>query len=345
MFYQNPGLKERTCRCKLCRKQLDSNSMQKHDSYNLLVILGATASGKTATAVRVARELEGEILSADSRQVFRGMDIGTGKDLDEFGEVRHHLIDICDAGDEFSLFAFQQVFHQAFASVQAEGHLPMLVGGTGLYLDCAIRNYPLLDVAPDAELRAELADISMEELRRELHRLKPQQHNTTDLQQRERLVRAIEIARAEQDSSGRVPPLPEVRPLVFGLRWERPVLRNRIARRLRERLEQGMVEEVEQLHAAGVSWERLDYYGLEYRFLGRYLRREISRNDLVQQLEAAIGQFAKRQETFFRRMERQGTAIHWLPGEREPAKALLDWLRSERLVRRNGCLVPTGETE
>lgn len=316
--------------------------MQKQDSYNLLVLLGATASGKTATAIRVARELDGEILSADSRQVFRGMDLGTGKDLAEYGDVRHHLIDICDAGDEFSLFAFQQHFHPALAEVQGRGHLPMLVGGTGLYLDCAIRNYPLLEVPPDPQLRESLAELSMEDLRQELFILKPQQHNTTDLQQRERLLRAIEIAHAEQNTTKDVAPLPEVRPLVFGLRWDRAVLRKRIARRLRERLEQGMVEEVEQLHAAGVSWERLDYYGLEYRFLGRYLRREISRNDLVQQLGAAIGQFAKRQETFFRRMERQGVAIHWLAGDQDPAKTLLDWLRKEELVSRNGCLVPAG---
>lgn len=291
--------------------------------YNLLVILGPTASGKTRLGVAAARLLGGEIISADSRQVFRGMDLGTGKDLAEYGEVPHHLIDIAAPGEEFNVFAFQRLFFEAFAEISARGRLPVLVGGTGLYLDAVLRGYRLIEVPENPELRAELAGLADKALAERLRRLRPLQHNTTDLTDRVRLIRAIEIAEGEAAAGADLPPLPELQPLVFGLRWARAELRRRITARLRERLTQGLIEEVAHLHAGGVGWERLEFYGLEYRFVARHLQGKLDRNDMVQKLESAIHDFAKRQETWFRRMERQGIEIHWLQGEGEPLAGLL----------------------
>jgi len=289
-------------------------------NFNLLVVLGPTASGKTRLAVELARRLDGEVVSADSRQVFRGMDIGTGKDLHEYGEVPHHLIDVLPAGAEFSVFEFQRRFIAAFEAITARGKLPLLAGGTGLYLDAALRGYRLVEVPEDPALRAELAGLSLSGLQERLRKSRPDLHNTTDLEERERIVRAIEIAEAE---SGEPLPMPPIRPLVFGIRWERPVLRKRITQRLRERLDGGMIGEVERLRGEGVPWEALDLYGLEYRYVAMCLRKELSRNDMFQKLNSAIHQFAKRQETWFRRMERQGTEIVWLDGAGDPlAEAL-----------------------
>lgn len=288
--------------------------MTKPPPFNLLTILGPTASGKTRLAVALAIDLNGEIISADSRQVFRRMDIGTGKDLHEYGEARHHLIDILEPGEEFSVFAFQRLFIEAFEGIAALGRLPVLCGGSGLYLDAALRGYRLLEAPEDGALRAELQVRNNEELAEMLMGLRPKQHNMTDLNDRQRTIRAIEIARHEAQHRSDSEPFPEIRPLVIGIRWERAALRQRITERLRQRLEGGMVEEVEQLHAAGVAWERLDYYGLEYRFVGAFLRGELKRNDMFQRLNSAIHAFAKRQETWFRRMERNGVAIHWVDG-------------------------------
>ncbi|WP_305042725.1 tRNA (adenosine(37)-N6)-dimethylallyltransferase MiaA [Geoalkalibacter sp.] len=297
---------------------------------NLLVVLGPTASGKTPLGVELARRFGGEIISADSRQVFRGMDLGSGKDLAEYGAVPHHLIDIRDAGGEFSVFDFQRAFLAAYADIRARGRLPVLVGGTGLYLDAVLRGYRLVEVPENPALRRELAALDVSALRARLQRLRPAQHNTTDVLERERLVRAIEIAEGEAAAAAALPPLPKIRPLVFGLRWDRARLRERIARRLRERLAQGMVDEVARLHAAGIPWERLEYYGLEYRFIARHLQGELGPEEMAQQLTTAIGQFAKRQETFFRRMERQGVEIHWVEGGGE---ALEEVLRVTRRMR------------
>lgn len=291
---------------------------------NLLVILGPTASGKTRLGVDAARALGGEILSADSRQVYRGMDIGTGKDLAEYDEIPYHLIDIVDPGYEFNVFEFQQRFFEAFSDITSRGALPVLAGGTGLYLDAVLKGYRMVDVPENPELRRQLAKLSSEELTVRLSALRPQQHNTTDILERERLVRAIEIAEGETAASAKLPPLPELRPLVFGVRWERAILRQRVTARLKQRLEQGMIEEVERLHLAGIPYETLEFYGLEYRFLAQFLKGELRRNDMVQKLNSAIHQFAKRQETWFRRMERQGTAIHWLDGAGDPLRQLLD---------------------
>jgi len=290
---------------------------------NLLVILGPTASGKTHLAVQAARHLNGEILSADSRQVYRGLDIGSGKDLAEYGTTPYHLIDIVDPGCDFSLFNFLQEFKSAYEKVVSRGHLPILVGGTGLYLDAVLRGYKLVKVEENLPLRQELAKLDVAALIERLRRLQTEPHNTTDLTDRDRLTRAIEIAEGQKNPVVGPIDLPDLSPRVFGLRWQREILRQRITRRLRERLDHGMIEEVEGLHAAGVSWETLDYFGLEYRFVARYLQGTLNRNDLFQKLNSAIHQFAKRQETWFRRMQRQGVDICWLDAEKEPVSELL----------------------
>jgi len=295
---------------------------------NLLVILGATASGKTRLGVAAARQLGGEIISADSRQVFCGMDIGTGKDLAEYGEIPYHLIDVAEPGTEFNAFLFQKLFFEAFTDIQMRSRLPILVGGTGLYLDAVLKGYRLVEVPENPSLRNELAKLSPSELAARLQTLRPAQHNTTDLLDRGRLTRAIEIAEGEAGAKRGLPPLPNLHPLVFGLRWDRTELRRRISFRLRERLDQGMLEEVANLHAHGVPWERLEFYGLEYRFIARHLQGQLSHNDMVQKLESAIHDFAKRQETWFRRMERQGIEIHWLDGAGEPLNGLLQILET-----------------
>ncbi len=298
---------------------------------NLLVILGPTASGKTHVAVQAARRLNGEIISADSRQVYRGLDIGSGKDLAEYGSTPHHLIDITEPGREYSLFDFVRDFTAAYAAILDRNNLPILAGGTGLYLDAVLRNYRLVPVAEDPQLRQALAPLSLDQLRQRLMALRSELHNTTDLDDRARLVRAIEIAEGERRGDSSPLALPPMIPRVYGLRWPRAVLRERITRRLRERLDQGMIEEVANLHASGVPWETLEFFGLEYRFVAWHLQGRLNRNDLFQQLNSAIHQFAKRQETWFRRMERQGVAIRWLDGEQEPLATLLtDWSENRR---------------
>lgn len=296
------------------------------DRPNLIVILGPTASGKTRLGVETARALDGEILSADSRQVYCGLDIGSGKDLQEYAEVPYHLIDIVNPGHEFSLFEFVREFGRAFDTIRSRGRLPVLVGGTGLYLDALLRGYRLVEVPEDPELRRQLAGFSLEALRDRLQQLRRDLHNSTDLNSRDRVIRAIEIAAGEARSDAEPLALPELTPRVYGVHWERPRLRERITCRLKERLQTGLIEEVAALHAAGVSWETLDFYGLEYRFVAQHLQGQLSRNDLFQKLNSAIHQFAKRQDTWFRRMEKQGVAIQWLDGAADPLSELLqDW--------------------
>lgn len=304
--------------------------------FNLLVILGPTASGKTRVGVEIARALAGEIISADSRQVFRGMDIGTGKDRREYAEVPYHLIDIVAPGYEFSVFEFQRRFSEAFTDIQARGKLPVLVGGTGLYLDAILRRYRMGEVPRDDLLRKELETLSLETLVARLKKTNLRLHNTTDLLDRERVIRAIEIADFKEEDTEQIP-LAGLKPIVFGIGWRREALRQRITLRLRERMNQGMIEEVKRLIESGVSFHTLDSYGLEYRFIGEYLRGELNRNDMVQKLRSAIHQFAKRQETWFRRMERQGTLIHWVDGSKEPAKAILQILGSHCVNHPSSC--------
>jgi tRNA dimethylallyltransferase len=288
------------------------------NNCNLLVILGATAGGKTGLAVATARRFNAEIISADSRQVYRGMDLGTGKDLQEYGEVSYHLIDIAAPGTEYNVFQFQRDCSVALAEIWDRDKLPIICGGTGLYLDALLRGYRLVEVAENPLLRSELEPLSDVQLAERLLVLKPEQHNRTDLNDRQRLIRAIEIAEGERGADDVLSPLPTLRPRVFGLKWPREILRQRIALRLQQRFAAGMIDEVQQLHDSGVAWQQLEFYGLEYRLIAQHLQGKLNRNDMQQKLRSAIGQFAKRQETFFRRMEKNGVAIHWLDGQRDP---------------------------
>ncbi|NLC72102.1 MAG: tRNA (adenosine(37)-N6)-dimethylallyltransferase MiaA [Desulfuromonadaceae bacterium] len=293
-------------------------------TFDLLTVLGPTASGKTRLGVELGRKLNGEIISADSRQVYRGMDIGTGKDLEEYGEIPFHLIDIVEPGEEFSLFEFQRRCLEAIRQIRGRGRLPVLVGGTGLYLDAVLRRYRLAEVPVNPALRAELSSLPMEALIQRLLELKPNPHNTTDFRDREHLIRAIEIAAGEKQAApADLPDFPPVTPLTFGIYWQRETLRKRIEIRLRQRLDQGLIEEVERLRDRGVSFRTLENYGLEYRFVAWFLQGRMDREELFRQLLQAICAFAKRQRTWFGRMERHGIPIHWLEGEKDPCAEAL----------------------
>lgn len=282
---------------------------------DLVVILGPTATGKTGLAVNLARELGGEIISADSRQVYRGMDIGTGKDLEEYEvqgvKIPCHLIDILNPEEDYSVFHFQKDFYRVYPEILKRENIPILCGGTGLYIESVLRNFEMEKVPPDVQLREMLERESLEDLQKQLQKLNPELHNTTDLNHKKRLIRAIEIARAPVTSADQIKRVPIA--VVLGVQFEREVVRKRITDRLKTRLKQGMIDEVRSLMDAGVSYDRLDYFGLEYRFIAKHLQGELSWNDMFQKLNTAIHQFSKRQMTFFRHMERKGLKIHWIP--------------------------------
>ncbi|MCK5849468.1 MAG: tRNA (adenosine(37)-N6)-dimethylallyltransferase MiaA [Kiritimatiellae bacterium] len=284
----------------------------------MICILGPTAIGKTHVAIGMARKMGGEIISADSRQVYRRMDIGTGKDLDEYSEggaaVSYHLIDIVEPGTEFNLYEYQQEFIKAYDDVRNRKKLPILCGGTGLYVDAVLKGYHLVKVDRDDVLRTELEGDSEEELVKRLKDLKAL-HNTTDTRDRERLIRAIEIATHTRDSAEEDNMFPKIETQVYGLRMDRVSLKRRITERLRHRLEHGMIDEVAGLLDSGLTAEQLMFYGLEYRFVTQHVLGELNRNDMFQKLREAIYQFARRQEKWFRRMERQGTVITWLDAD------------------------------
>lgn len=297
--------------------------------YNLIVILGPTASGKTSLAAHLAADTGAEIISADSRQVYRGMDIGTGKDLTEYTvngvTIPCHLINILDPDDEFNVFEYQRRFTHCFKEISSRGTIPIMVGGTGLYIESALRGYRMPVVPENIQLRKELERMDMETMVKRILARNPLVHNTTDLKDRTRLIRAIEIAEhinlhgSDDDFS-----VPDIIPLVIGIQWERSVLRRRITDRLQKRLAMGMIEEVKDLYKSGVGWDRLDYFGLEYRYVSLYLQGRINYNDMFQKLESKIHQYAKRQETWFRRMERKGITIHWINGlDYDAAKELI----------------------
>ncbi len=303
-------------------------------SPNCVVVLGPTATGKTGLAVRLARRFSGEIISADSRQVYRGLDIGSGKDLAEYGDVPYHLIDITDLRSEYSVFNFQRDFRMVFDDITARGKLPIIAGGTGMYLDAVIRGYELVEVPVNEVLRAELESLSIDELASRLTGLKEDIHNKTDLLERPRLIRAIEIAEYKRDLAGNDGHAAEtrssIRPLILGVRFPRSELRARIRARLEARMAEGLVDEVRLLHESGASWERLERLGLEYRHAAEYLQGKIpSEREFLESLYVAIGQFAKRQETWFRGMERKGVEIHWIDSG-DPAQA--ESLVSSRLT-------------
>jgi tRNA dimethylallyltransferase len=284
---------------------------------NLLAVLGTTASGKTSLAVQLARALNGEIISADSRQVYRGLDIGSGKDLDEYQEIKHHLIDVADPGYEYNIFDFQQDFIATFDDMQARQKLAIMAGGSALYVDSILKGYRLVEVPENPALREELAALEQSALVERLLSLKPNQHNTTDILERDRLIRAIEIAIGEQNADRDQVEFPNINPHVLAIKWQRDVVRQRITARLKARLKSGLIEEVEGLHRQGVSWETLYFYGLEYRFVGQFLQGQLNRNDMVQKLNTAIHQFAKKQDTWLRRLERSDTKIHWIDGTKD----------------------------
>lgn len=285
----------------------------------MIVILGPTATGKTAIATRLAAAINGEIISADSRQVFRGMDIGTGKDLSEYvvdgAPIPYHLIDIVDPGTEYSLYNFQRDCYRAYDEIVARGNTPILCGGTGLYLESVIRAYPLVEVPVNEELRQQLEQLSLDQLSEMLAKFK-KLHNHTDTENRERVFRALEIETFYRDypqiveSSRKV-----IEPMtVFGVYFDREVIRQRITQRLKERLENGMIEEVQFIADRGVGHERLQKYGLEYKYVSLYLQNKLSYNALFEELNIAIHQFAKRQTTWFRRMEKNDIPIIWIDG-------------------------------
>ncbi|MDX1451040.1 MAG: tRNA (adenosine(37)-N6)-dimethylallyltransferase MiaA [Oleiphilaceae bacterium] len=281
------------------------------DNKPVVTILGPTASGKTRLAVALAEHFNGEVISADSRQVYRGMDIGTGKDLLEYGQIPYHLIDIVNPGYEYNLFEFCQDTINSLSRIWHRGALPIVAGGTGLYVDALISRYQLSNAERNEQLRKDLEQKSDEELVRMLFALKPDQHNTTDLLDRNRLVRAIEIAQAEQNSAQKLV-WPPFRTINLGINIDRNTCRRRITERLKQRFKQGMIEEVETLHRQGLTWQQLDFYGLEYRYIALYLQNKLNYNDMFQKLNAAIHTFAKQQYKWFRKMEDKGVRIQWI---------------------------------
>ena len=280
------------------------------EGYDLICVLGPTASGKTRYAVQLARELGGEILSGDSRQVYRGMDIGTGKDLAEYGEIPYHLIDIVDAGTRYNIFQYQHDFERAYRDIVERGRTPILCGGSGLYIEAATCGYDLPDVPPDPQLRAELDKLPTEALIARYETLRTP-HNTTDYDTRQRLIRALEIALwQESHPVTRTAFLPKHTKYI-GIAVSREERNARIDRRLRARLDEGLVEEVRGLLASGLTPEDLLYYGLEYKYVTLYLTGSLGYEEMVSRLQTAIHQFAKRQMTWFRGMERRGIKIEW----------------------------------
>ena len=302
----------------------DINVRELLDKYlsgeiDLICILGPTASGKTRYAVQLARQINSllsnhleasaEIISADSRQVYRGMDIGTGKDLGEYEEIPYHLMDIVDAGEKYNIFEYQRDFEKAYKDIRDRGGIPILCGGSGLYIEAATCGYSLPEVPANPELRAELEQKSDEELIAQLASLKPL-HNTTDYDTRKRLIRALEIAIYEAENPVQRTSFLPKNTYYIGTLVDRDERNARIDRRLEARLEEGMVEEIRSLNEK-VSAEDLIYYGLEYKFVTLYIIGELTYDQMRTQLATAIHQFAKRQMTWFRGMERKGIQIHW----------------------------------
>lgn len=283
--------------------------------YDLITIIGPTASGKTPLAAALANKLDTEIISGDSRQVYRRMDLGTGKDLVDYTvnghEVPYHLIDIVEPGYKYNVFEYQRDFLKAYEEITAKGKLPVLCGGTGMYVESVLKGYRLLPVPENPELRASLEGKSLEELTHILEGYK-KLHNSTDVDTAKRAIRAIEIEEYYKQQPPEYREFPSLHSLIVGVNIDRELRREKITRRLKQRLEEGMVEEVRGLLAEGIHPDNLIYYGLEYKFLTQYVIGELTYEEMFLQLETAIHQFAKRQMTWFRGMERRGFTIHWL---------------------------------
>ncbi len=287
------------------------------EPYNMITILGATASGKTSVAVNLACRINGEVISADSRQVYRGMDIGTGKDLSEYTiantVVPYHLIDIVDSGYEYNVFEYQRDFLISYHDISQRQKMPIVCGGSGLYIEAVLKGYRLINVPVNEPLRKTLSGKILDELTSILKNFK-NLHNTSDIETAKRAIRAIEIEVYYQENPVSESAYPNINSLVVGIVFDRESRRQRITQRLKQRLDEGMIDEVKQLLDSGISAETLMYYGLEYKFLTRYILGEINYNEMLTGLETAIHQFSKRQMTWFRKMEREGIKIHWIEG-------------------------------
>ena len=310
----------------------------------MITILGPTASGKTPLAAALASEIGGEILSADSRQVYRRMDIGTGKDLADYTitnnhepiTIPYHLIDICEPGTKYNLFQYQQDFYDAYRDVVSRGAVPILCGGTGLYIEAVLKGYRLSPVPQNPELRARLENKSLDELTQMLVALKEQNgstmHNKTDVDSCQRAIRAIEIEEYNLHTPMPKRELPPIDSLIIGVNIDRELRREKITRRLKARLEEGMIDEVKGLLDEGIPADDLIYYGLEYKFVTEYLVGKTTYDEMFTRLEIAIHQFAKRQMTWFRGMERRGCRIHWI----DAASSMEDKLQQIRTMINNG---------
>ena len=293
-----------------------SNGMK----YKMITILGPTASGKTSLTAALAYHLDAEIISADSRQVYQGMDIGTGKDLADYTvagkHIPYHLIDICKAGSKYNVYQYQQDFLEVYNKIRETNKLPILCGGSGLYLEAILKGYHLSTVPPNEELRNQLNEMSHESLIQMLveiqEKLNTKMHNSTDLDSKQRTIRAIEIGKHMLTEADPQTNFPEIPSLIIGVDIDREERRRKITTRLHQRLEEGMIEEVKQLLNQGIAPEDLIYYGLEYKFVTEHIIGKLSYDEMVQQLEIAIHQFAKRQMTWFRGMERRGIKINWI---------------------------------
>lgn len=295
--------------------------------YNFITILGPTAVGKTKLAAQLAAFFDGEIISADSRQVYRRMDIGTGKDYEDYfvnnQQIPYHLIDIIEPNQEYNLFTFIQDFNKIFKVISSANKTPFLVGGTGLYVEAILKNYKLKKAEYSQDRKLELENKSVEELTNHLLSLNPNLHNTTDTLIKKRIIDAILIA--ESESQKIITPLNNLSPLILGVKSDTKKIREKITKRLKQRLETGMIEEVKNLIEEGISPERLKLFGLEYKFISAFVLGDLNYNDMSQKLNSAIHKFAKRQMTWFRKMERDGFNINWVEsGDYETAKAIVE---------------------
>lgn len=279
----------------------------------IIVILGPTASGKTKLAAKLASEFKGEVISADSRQVYKGMDIGTGKDLEDYmvngHKIPYHLIDILEPTEEFNLYQFKKYFNQVIEEISQRKKQAFLVGGSGLYLSSVIQNYELKEAEINENDIFKLSAMNIDELKKILFDLRSINHNTTDLIDKDRTVKAILAAKAERNILNK-----KFISVVIGIKLEKDEIKKRISQRLEKRLKSGMIEEVEGLMESGVSLQKLLFFGLEYKFIGLYLRNELSYDEMFMKLNQAINKFAKRQATWFRKMEKEGININWVDG-------------------------------
>ena len=290
----------------------------KKKQLKLIVITGPTATGKTSLAAQLAYDIDSEIISADSRQIYKGMDIGTGKDLNEYvvnnKSINYHLIDILDPMKDYSVYDFQKDFYKAYNDIQSKNKIPILCGGTGLYVESTLLKYDLSSKPPpNKELRIKLERLDKEELLNQINLITtPKDRENLLLETRKQIIRNIEVIKSEaRDSGFKLQPMNDTA-LIFGLQVETEQLRKKIKRRLIERIDEGMVDEVEKLIDNGLPLQRLDYFGLEYKFIGKFLRSELTKDEFISSLTTSIRKFAKRQRTWFRRMEKRGVKINWI---------------------------------